>query len=113
MQQPKARLWPAYVACYVLLALLVVLGMYTLFIWRWTLLTMLPIVLPRSLWQQFIYGATMLLMGIVLFIGVLVAEHQLRTSVPQRRLLRRFANFALPMAGVAILGLLLLWLFAA
>src|SRR5688500_5756424 len=98
----------AYVACYVLYVLLIVLALVLFAIWRLTILAVIGALMDeRSFVRRLIYLSTTTLMALGVFVLVMVGEPYLRYGIPRRELVRRFARLAIPMAIAAVLGLLI------
>ena len=101
--------WRGYLACYALYIGLIIPGTVAVFlIWRNAILVMIAAFLGRSQANQFIYLASMALLGLGGFILVMAAEPYLRTGVQQQQLLRRFRKLAVPLVIAAALALLVL-----
>ncbi len=98
----------SYVACYILYGLLLVLSYFVIFvIWRRTITELIATFISLERAGPFLYLLSVLLLGIVLFIGVLWAEYYLRTGIQRRQLLSRFVRLAVPLGILGILGQLL------
>jgi hypothetical protein len=107
-QHPR---WLDYVGCYVLFALLLILDIAVLLIWRVTILVLLATFLGPSPANSGIYDFSLVVLGIALFGLIIAAEPYLRNGVKQGRLLYRFARLAIPLGLFGLLGLLLgMWL---
>jgi hypothetical protein len=99
--------WQHYVGCYLLFALLLVLDIAALLIWRVTILVLLGTFIGPSPANSSIYDFSMVVLGIALFGLIIAAEPYLRNGVKQGRLLYRFARLAVPLGLFGMLGLLL------
>lgn len=95
-----------YVGCYALFAVVLLLAYLTLFIWRVNVMMLLGIFLGNKYASGAAYLFIMVLIGIALLIVVLSAEPYLRKGVGRHQLVRRFAGFALPMAAIVAVGLI-------
>ncbi|MDP9351009.1 MAG: hypothetical protein M3P51_05655 [Chloroflexota bacterium] len=103
--KPRRREW---VLCYAMFSVLLVLGLFTVFIvWRQALLFgMLALE-----WDPFtirpLYLFSMVGLGILLFIAVGISEIYLREGLACRQLRVRFFRLAVPLAVLLIAGELL------
>lgn len=96
-----------YIVCYMLYATLFVLGYVTVFsVWRQAILTLLVATLDDTYTIRTIYLVSILLMGIVLFVMVFVAEIYLRDGIPRQQLRRRYTRLAVPLLVICLLGML-------
>jgi hypothetical protein len=101
----------SYVACYSLYALLIVLSVVTLLIWRVTILLMISTLIGLSSVNGSIYAVSMIVIGMGLFMLVIAAEPYLRNGVKRGQLVHRFVRVVLPVLAVGLLGLLLgIWI---
>jgi len=98
-----------YLACYALYIGLIIPGtVAVILIWRNAILVMLAAFLGRSQANQFIYLASMALLGLGGFILVMAAGPYLRSGVERQQLVRRFRKLAIPLViagGLAVLVL--------
>ena len=99
----------AYLLYFGLYILLLALALALLAIWRSAILAVIEITMhPQSFARRPIYLLLMMLIGLGLFVLAMVAEPYLRTGVPRRELMRRFARLAVPMGIACVLGLLII-----
>ncbi len=97
-----------YVVCYLLWAVLLVMGYVTVFmVWRQAIVYVLSATMQDSYSNRFLYMMSMILLSVGLFIGVFVSEVYLRNGIGCRQLRRRFLSMAAPLAIACIGGLLL------
>jgi len=112
MEKTEPAKWPAlrgYLACYALYIGLIIPGtIAVILIWRNAILVMLAAFLGRSQANQFIYLASMALLGLGGFILVMAAEPYLRNGVKRQQLMRRFRKLAFPLVIAAALALIML-----
>lgn len=73
-------------------------------VWREVLLLTLDAQMSGSPWWDFTYILIHLFLGFAIFIMAMVAEHALRHSIKQQRLLATFARFALVICGIGVIG---------
>ena len=98
----------AYLLCYAFYVLLLVLAVALFFIWRTAIRAVVEATMPwYSLARSIVYLLPTTLMGFGVFILAMVAEPYLRTGIPRRDLVRRFARLAVPMSIALVLGLLI------
>jgi hypothetical protein len=97
----------AYILCYSLWAVIFVLSLVVLAVWRYVVVDLIAVLIGESYANRALYQLSMLLLGIGAFMLVLGAEAYLRTGVPRRQVVQRFARLAIPLAGAVVLGLLL------
>jgi hypothetical protein len=99
--------WLGYLGCYVLFAVLLVLDLAVLLIWRVTILVLLATFLGPGSANSALYDFSLVVLGIAFFGLIIAAEPYLRNGVKQGRLLYRFARLAVPLGLFGALGLLL------
>ena len=99
--------WLDYAACYGLYALLLVLDVAVLLIWRVTILQLIGALIGPSRSNSSIYDVSMIVLVLGLFGLIIAAEPYLRNGVKQGRLLYRAARVAVPLALFGLLGVLL------
>lgn len=112
MSETRQRARPGfkdYAAVYGLFAVILVLAYAVFWIWRQALTVALQVFLPQNFGNRSTVLFTMLFFALGLFVAVLSAEVYLRKGIEGRRrqLGRRFLRMAVPLAGLALLGLLL------
>ncbi len=96
----------AYLACYSLYLVLIVLALLGFVVWRGTIVALLATFMERSYAGRLIYIVGMLGLGIALFVLVMSAEPYMRHGVERHQLLRRFTRMAVPIVVVLVVGLL-------
>lgn len=104
---PDPRSWSlmlAYVICYVLYALILVLSYGVFVIWSQTILLGLGAFVDGPQVVPALWGAGVLVLGISAFLLVLIAEPYLRDGVQKRQLRRRFLRIAGPLVGTMLVG---------
>lgn len=79
-----------------------VIGIFV--IWREVLLLTLDRQMSGSPWWNFTYILIHLFLGFATFITAMVAEHALRHSIKQHRLLATFSRFALVICSIGVIG---------
>ena len=94
----------AYVVCYVLYALILVMSYGAFVIWSQTVLLGLGAFVDAPQAVPALWGGGVLILGIAAFLLVLVAEPYLRDGVQKRQLRRRFVRVAGPMVGIMLVG---------
>lgn len=95
-----------FLACYGLYALLLVGSVVTLLVWRVTILLVIAAWIGQSPVNASIYAASIIVIGLALFMLVIGAEPYLRHGLRRGDLLRRFMRVALPVVAAALLGVL-------
>ena len=100
----------AYVACFVLWLVIVVMSVATLFVVRETVVPLLSLLVGPTQWTQFIILIGTLLSGMVLVVVALGAEPYLRHGLERGQLMRNFAQLAVPLVMACCAGLLIQWL---
>ncbi len=111
MKRDTRRNIPAYLLCYVLVALIFVLSIVILFIWRVALLEIIRAIDERSYANRAIYMLGIVFMGMALFAVVIGSEPYLRFGVERHQLLRRFWRISIPLVVIAVLGVVLQFVF--
>src|SRR5919202_5511321 len=94
-------------AGYALYAVVLVLAVAVLLLWRTTMLALRAALLGESDLTPLLYGAVMALLGFGLFVLTMAAEPYLRSGIRRRQLRRRFARLAVPLAIAWALGFVL------
>jgi hypothetical protein len=98
----------AYVACYVLYAMLFALAIVDIaLIWRRAILALLATFMPGSDANRLIYLGSIALLGLAVFILIMAAEPYLRNGVRRHQLVRRFIRLAVPLVVIGAVGMLL------
>ena len=96
----------AYVICYVLYALTLVLSYGVFVIWSQTILLGLGAFVDGPQVVPALWGAGVLLLGISAFLLVLVAEPYLRDGVQKGQLVGRFLRLAGPLVAMILVGVI-------
>ena len=106
-ERTRRRKLGNYVVVYVLFALLLVLCFFVFAIWQETVVLLIAAFMQTNVTNGAVYSFSVALLGIFLFILAMAAEPYLRGGLRRRQVLPRFARLAVPLAVVAVLGLLL------
>lgn len=99
--------WRAWLTCYGLFAFLLVLSYVVIFlIWREALLVIFAVLMSGSHWSvtRVLYLLGVLAFAFGGFVYVMVAEPYLRGGVECRQLKRRFKRLFIPLAVIALIG---------
>ena len=100
--------WRAWLTCYTLYVLLLVLSYVVIFlIWREALVVIFAVVMSDSHWtvSRLFYLLGVLAFAFGGFIYLMVAEPYLRGGVECRQLKRRFKRLFIPLAVIAVAGI--------
>jgi choline-glycine betaine transporter len=95
----------AYVICYALYAVLLVLSYGVWVVWSQAVLLALGVFEDNPDVSPALWGVGMLAVGIGLYLLVLVAEPYLRNGVPKRQLRARFTRIAGPLVVIIVAGI--------
>ncbi len=95
----------AYLACYALYAVVLVLSYGVFVVWSQTILLGLGVFEDNFDLTPALWAGGIVVVGFALYLLVLVAEPYLRNGVPKRQLRRRFLRMAVPLAAIIIVGI--------